>query len=170
MASFGFRSAPAPANSIRPIQRASGKCERKGGDALGPLAVANMGEPISATDFRVARCVRMTEMDAAKIRMETGFALQSHVIRSTCAAFENLHNAIAALETLPVPAIEALRDYVADHYSKREGALGEFARAYLRYLETPLAAAQILERRARYGIEALGKTMQDYELKPRKEE
>src|SRR5260370_39197922 len=61
---------PAVANSMRPIRRALGKCERKGGDALGPLAVANMGEPISATDFRVARCVRMTEMDAAKIRME----------------------------------------------------------------------------------------------------
>jgi len=37
-------------------------------------------------------------------------------------------------------------------------------------LETPLAAAKILERRTRYGIEALGKTMQDYELKPRKDE
>ena len=83
------------ANSMRPIRRASGKCERKGGDALGPLAVANMGEPISATDFRVAHCVRMTEMDAAKIRMDTGFALQSHVIRSTCAAFENLHKTLS---------------------------------------------------------------------------
>jgi len=109
-------------------------------------------------------------MDAAKIRLNAGVALESHVIRSTCAVFENLHNAIAALETLPVPAIEALRDYVADQYSKREDAVGEFARAYLKYLETPLAAARILERRTRYGIDALGKTMQDYELKPRKEE
>lgn len=108
----------------------------------------------------------MAEIDH-KIRLDTGYALQSHVIRSTCAAFQNLRDAIAALETLPVPAIEALRDFVAEHYSKREGALGEFASAYLKYLETPLAAAKILERRTRYGIEALGKSMQDYELKPR---
>src|SRR6266446_4320391 len=43
-----------------------------------------------------------------------GQALQSQIVRSTCAALENLHDAIAALETLPVPAIEALRDYVAE--------------------------------------------------------
>ncbi len=110
------------------------------------------------------------EMDAAKIRLHVGQALQSQIVRSTCGALENLHDAIAALETLPVPAIEALRDYVAERYGKREGALGEFAHAYLKYLETPLAAAKILERRTRYGIEALGKTMQDYELKPRKDE
>jgi hypothetical protein len=64
------------------------------------------------------------EMDAAKVRLQLGQALQSHVIRSTSAAFENLHDAIAALETLPVPAIEALRDYVAEEYGKREGLLG----------------------------------------------
>lgn len=112
----------------------------------------------------------MTEMDAAKIRLETGSALQSHVIRDTCAAFENMYNAIAALETLPVPAIEALRDYVAENYGKRDGPVGEFARAYLKYLETPLAAAKILERRTRYGIEALGRTMKDHELPPRPQE
>jgi hypothetical protein len=112
----------------------------------------------------------MTEMDAAKIRLDAGVALRSHVICSTCAALESLHDAIVALETLPVPAIEALRDHVADQYGKRQDAVGEFARGYLKYLETPLAAAKILERRTRYGIEALGKTMQDHELKPRKEE
>jgi hypothetical protein len=110
------------------------------------------------------------EMNATKVRLDVGHALQSQVIRNTCAAFEHLRDAIASLEMLPVPAIEALRDYVAEHYGKRDGALGEFARAYLRYLETPLAAAKILERRAHYGIEALGKTMQDYELKPPKDE
>jgi hypothetical protein len=49
-------------------------------------------------------------------------------------------------------AIEALRDHLAGPYGKREDAVGEFARAYLKYLETPLAAAKILERRSRYGI------------------
>jgi hypothetical protein len=63
-------------------------------------------------------------MDDARIRLDTGPALQSQVIRNTCAAFENLYNAIAALETLPVPAIEALRDYVDENYGKREGQLG----------------------------------------------
>jgi hypothetical protein len=125
---------------------------------------------VLATHYRVARCNRMTEMDAAKISLETGSALQSQVIRHTCTAFENLHNAIAALETLPVPAIEALRDYVAENYGKRDGPVGEFARAYLKYLETPLAAAKILERRARYSIEVLGRAMKDYELPPRPHE
>jgi hypothetical protein len=111
----------------------------------------------------------MADKDAAKIRLNAGLALQSHVICNTCAAFENLQHAIAALETLPVPAIEALRDIVADRYSKREDAVGEFARAYLKYLETPLAAARILERRARHGISAHEQLMEDYELKPRKD-
>jgi hypothetical protein len=109
-------------------------------------------------------------MDAAKIRLNSGLALESHVIRTTCAAFENIQHAIAALETLPVPAIEALRDYVTDQYGKREDPVGEFARAYLKYLETPLAAARMLERRVRHGISAREKLMEDYELKPRKED
>jgi hypothetical protein len=99
----------------------------------------------SATHWGVERCNRMTEeMDAAKIRLYVGQGLQSQIVRNTCGALENLHDAIAALETLPVPAIEALQDYVAERYGKREGAVGEFARAYLKYLETPLAAAKIL--------------------------
>lgn len=69
-----------------------------------------------------------------------------------------------------MPAIEALRDFVADQYGKRADAVGEFAQAYLKYLETPLAAARILERRARQGISVHEKLMDDYELKPRKEE
>ena len=112
----------------------------------------------------------MTEIDAAKIRLNAGLALQSHIICSTCAALENLHHAIAALETLPVQAIEALRDHVADQYGKRADAVGEFARAYLKYLETPLAAARMLERRTRHGVSAHERLMEDYELKPRKEE
>jgi hypothetical protein len=112
----------------------------------------------------------MAEMDAAKIRLNSGLALESHVVRSTCAAFENLQHAIVALETLPVPAIEALRDFVADKYGKREDAVGEFAHAYLKYLETPLAAARILDRRTRNGISAHEHLMEDYELKSRKEE
>ena len=139
--------------------------------SIGSAIPWDRGATIPAVHWGVERYNRMTEeMDAAKIRLHVGQALQSQIVRSTCAALENLHDAIAALETLPVPAIEALRDYVAERYGKREGALGEFAHAYLKYLETPLAAAKILERRTRYGIEALGKTMQDYELKPRKDE
>jgi hypothetical protein len=116
------------------------------------------------------RSIPVAEMDDAKLRLNAGLALQSHVICSTCAALENLHHAIASLETLPASAIEALRDVVADRYGKREDAVGEFARAYLKYLETPLAAARILERRARSGISAHDKLMEDYELKPPKEE
>jgi hypothetical protein len=82
---------------------------------------------------------------------------------------ENLHHAITALETLPVEAIEALRDHVAGQYGKREDAVGEFARAYLKYLETPLAAARILERRARNGISPNEKLMEDFEMKQGKE-
>jgi hypothetical protein len=112
----------------------------------------------------------MAEMDAAKIRLNAGLALQSHVICSTCAALDSLHHAIVALETLPVHAIEALRDHIADQYGKRKDAVGEFARAYLKYLETPLAAAIILERRMRNDISAHEKLMDDYEMKQRKEE
>ncbi len=116
------------------------------------------------------RSIPMAEMDAAKTRLNLGLALESHIIRVTCVAFENIQHAIAALETLPVPAIEALRDFVADQYGRREDAVGDFARAYLKYLETPLAAAKIVERRSRHGISAHENLMEDYELKPRKED
>ena len=112
----------------------------------------------------------MAEMDAVKIRLNSGLALESHVIRSTCAAFENLHHAIAALEALPVSAIEEIQDFVANQYCKRQDAVGEFARAYLKYLETPLAAARILERRTHHGISAHEKLMDGDVLKPHKED
>ncbi len=96
--------------------------------------------------------------------MHLGLALQSQVIRDTVQAFENLRDSVAALEHLPSAAIEALREHVQQQYGKRDDACGEFARAYLKYTETPLMAAKVLERGARHGIASLEK----YKLPPEK--
>ena len=100
------------------------------------------------------------------MRMNLGLALQSQVIRDTVQAFENLRDSVSALEHLPSAAIEALREHVQEQYGKRDDALGEFARAYLKYTETPLLAAKILERGVRHGIASLEK----YKLPPEKPE
>ena len=106
------------------------------------------------------------EKDPHKLRMNLGLALQSQVIRDTVQAFENLRDSVSALEHLPSAAIEALREHVQEQYGKRDDALGEFARAYLKYTETPLLAAKILERGVRHGIASLEK----YKLPPEKPE
>jgi hypothetical protein len=101
----------------------------------------------------------MSEADREphKLHMHLGLALRSQVIRDTVQAFENLRDSIAALEHLPSAAIEALREHVQEQYGKRQDACGEFARAYLKYTETPLMAAKVLERGVRHGIASLEK-------------
>jgi hypothetical protein len=110
----------------------------------------------------------MTEFDRDphKLRMNLGLALQSQVIRDTVQAFENLRDSISALEHLPSAAIEAIREYVQEQYGKRQDACGEFARAYLKYTETPLMAAKVLERGVKHGIASLER----YKLPPEKPE
>jgi hypothetical protein len=39
------------------------------------------------------------------------------------------------MDTLPVPAIEALRDYVADRAKDQTGAAADFLRAFGTYLQ-----------------------------------
>jgi hypothetical protein len=68
-----------------------------------------------------------------RIRTHTGAVLKSPETRKACTILENIEAALAALDTLPVPVIEALRDYVADQAKRRTGPEADFMRAFETY-------------------------------------
>jgi hypothetical protein len=87
-----------------------------------------------------------------KIRWNIGSALKSTETRRVCWAHENLMATISALDTLPLPVLQALREYVADEAKDRTGALSEFLRAFVAHLEEPLRAALERDREEPLGM------------------
>jgi hypothetical protein len=47
--------------------------------------------------------------------------LKWHDVRKAVAAYEMMHSAAAMLQMLPVPVLEALRDYVQEEVEDRKG-------------------------------------------------
>jgi hypothetical protein len=64
--------------------------------------------------------------------------LKSPETRKACTILQNIDDALAMLDTLPLPALEAIRDYVADQTKGRTGATVDFMRAFETYLAEPL--------------------------------
>ena len=88
----------------------------------------------------------------SRSRMHVGFALKSPETRKACAAFEDIEAALEMLDTLPVPVLEALHDYVADRARDQTGPRAEFMRTFATYLEGPLNDARVRDRRETFGI------------------
>jgi hypothetical protein len=63
-----------------------------------------------------------------RIRLHTGSVLKSPETRKACTILQNIDDALAMLDTLPVPVLEAIRDYVADQIKGRTGATVDFMR------------------------------------------
>jgi hypothetical protein len=49
-----------------------------------------------------------------RIRMHAGSVIKSPEMRKACTVLQNIDDALVMLDTLPVPVLEAIRDYVAD--------------------------------------------------------
>jgi hypothetical protein len=99
----------------------------------------------------------MEELDPTKVRLHIGAALRTRLIRDVIVAAEDMRRSIAMIDTLPPPAIEVLRDQVSASWAKREGPLGDFARAFITYLDAgPLVTARQMERRLEHGITGVG--------------
>jgi hypothetical protein len=87
-----------------------------------------------------------------KAKAHMGLALRSKEIRDVCMAIEHIRTGIAMLDTLPAPSLEAVRDFVAFQWGDRKGPMGDFARAYLVYVEEQVRAARERERRESSGL------------------
>jgi hypothetical protein len=63
-------------------------------------------------------------IDSQKLKTQTSYSLKLHDVRKAAAAYELMHSAAAMLQMLPVPVLEALRDYVQEEEVKdRKGPL-----------------------------------------------
>jgi len=77
------------------------------------------------TDYRnLPRGLRWAGMiDSQKLKTQTSYALKLHDVRKAAAAYELMHSAAAMLQMLPLPVLEALRDYVQEEVKDRKGPL-----------------------------------------------
>ena len=62
-------------------------------------------------------------IDSQKLKTQTSYALKLHDVRKAAAAYELMHSAAAMLQMLPLPVLEALRDYVQEEVKDRKGPL-----------------------------------------------
>src|SRR5258706_10840611 len=53
-------------------------------------------------------------IDSPNLKTQTSYSLKLHDVRKAVAAYELMHSAASMLQMLPVPALEALRDYVQE--------------------------------------------------------
>ena len=87
-----------------------------------------------------------------RIRLHTGSVLKSPETRKACTILQNIDDALAMLDTLPVPVLEAIRDHVADQTKGRTGATVDFMRAFETYLAEPLNSARMRDSRESFGM------------------
>jgi hypothetical protein len=88
-----------------------------------------------------------------KLKAQTSYSLQFHDMRKAAAAYELMHSATAMLQMLPVPVLEALRDYVQEEEVKdRKGPLTLCDRSFVEHLNELLRGARLKEHRLFHGI------------------
>ncbi len=66
--------------------------------------------------------------------MHIGFAFKSPETHRACTAIGHIEAALATLDALPIPVLEALRDHVADQAKVHEGPEADFWHAFGTYL------------------------------------
>jgi hypothetical protein len=61
-------------------------------------------------------------IDSQKLKAQTSYTLKLLDVRKA-AAYELMHSAAAMLQMLPIPVLEALRDYTREQVKDRKGPL-----------------------------------------------
>jgi hypothetical protein len=69
--------------------------------------------------------------------------LKWHDVRKAVAAYEMMHSAAAMLQMLPVPVLEALRDYVQEEVEDRKGPLTLCDRSFVEQLNELIRGARL---------------------------
>ena len=92
-------------------------------------------------------------IDSQKLKTQTSYSLKLHDVRKAAAAYELMHSAAAMLQMLPVPVLEALRDYVQEEEVKdRKGPLTLCDRSFVEHLNELIRGARLKEHRLFHGI------------------
>jgi hypothetical protein len=86
------------------------------------------------------------------LKTQTSYSLKLHDVRKAAAAYELMHSAAAMLQMLPVPVLEALRDYVQEEVKDRKGPLTLCERSFVEHLNELIRGARLKEHRLFHGI------------------
>jgi hypothetical protein len=91
-------------------------------------------------------------IDSQKLKTQTSYSLKLHDVRKAAAAYELMHSAAAMLQMLPLPVLEALRDYVQEEVKDRKGPLTLCDRSFVEHLNELIRGARLKEHRLFHGI------------------
>jgi hypothetical protein len=91
-------------------------------------------------------------IDTRTLKTQTSYSLKLHDVRKAAAAYELLHSAAVILQMLPVPVLEALRDYVHEEVKDRKGPPTLCDRSFLEQLDELIRGARLKEHRLFHGI------------------
>ena len=106
--------------------------------------------PLNGTCPRGLRWAAM--IDSKNLKTQTSYSLKLHDVRKAVAAYELMHSAAAMLQMLPVPVLEALRDYVQEDVKDRKGPLTLCDRSFVEHLNELIRGARLKEHRLFHGI------------------
>ncbi|HKD25607.1 MAG TPA: hypothetical protein VKC66_06790 [Xanthobacteraceae bacterium] len=91
-------------------------------------------------------------LDRQRLKTQTAFSLSLDGVRRAAAAYEMVKAANIMLETLPLPVLEALRDYAAEQVRNRNSPLLLCERHYVEHLDELIKQTKLDERRLLEGI------------------
>jgi hypothetical protein len=91
-------------------------------------------------------------IDSKNLKTQTSYSLQLHDVRKAAAAYELMHSAAAMLQMLPIPVLEALRDYTREQVKDRKGPLTLCDRSFVQHLDELIRGARPREHRLFHGI------------------
>lgn len=91
-------------------------------------------------------------VSSEKLKTQTNCSLKLHDVRKAVAAYELMHSAAIMLQMLPVPVLEALRDYVQEEVKDRKEPLTLCDRSFIEHLNELIRGARLKERRLFQGI------------------
>ena len=91
-------------------------------------------------------------IDSQNLRTQTSYSLKLHDVRKAAAAYELMHSAVVMLQMLPVPVLEALRDYVQEEVKDRKGPLTLCDRSFVEHLNELIRGARLREYHLFHGI------------------
>jgi hypothetical protein len=93
-------------------------------------------------------------IDSQKLKAQTSYSLKLHDVRKAAAAYELMHSAVAMLQMLPIPVLEALRDYTREQVKDRKGPLTLCDRSFVEHLDELIRGARLREHRLFQGSQA----------------
>jgi hypothetical protein len=87
-----------------------------------------------------------------QLETQTRYSLSLPDVRRAAAAYEMVKSANVMLETLPIPVLEALRDYAKDQCEARNGPFSLCERHYVEHLDELIKHRDETERQLLRGL------------------